>query len=146
MSGSLHLIYSHHRHLGFLILHSATDLIQDSDLGQKYIINHSKIFLGFKEGSGIDISAGNDWESEVPVGKGSAYGFETYFEKVFGKTLFNVNYTYSISDRLFADLNNGNIFPFNLNRNHSLKCSFNYRISQFTEFWLIACLRARRAA
>ncbi|MFZ1458104.1 MAG: TonB-dependent receptor [Saprospiraceae bacterium] len=93
-----------------------------------------KNISSFKEGSGIDISAGNDWESEVPVGKGSAYGFETYFEKVFGKTLFNVNYTYSISDRLFADLNNGNIFPFNLNRNHSLKCSFNYRISQFTEF------------
>lgn len=87
-----------------------------------------------KEGSGIDINTGTDWQSEVPVGSGYAYGFETYLEKVFGKTLFNINYTYSISNRLFPDLNNGNVFPFNLNREHSFKCSFNYRVSQFTEF------------
>ena len=93
-----------------------------------------KNITSFKEGSSIDISAGNDWETEVPVGKGNAYGFETYFEKVFGKTLFNINYTYSVSDRLFSDLNNGSVFPFHLNRNHSFKCSFNYRLTQFTEF------------
>lgn len=93
-----------------------------------------KNITSFKEGSSIDISAGNDWETEVPVGKGNAYGFETYFEKVFGKTLFNINYTYSVSDRLFSDLNNGLVFPFHLNRNHSFKCSFNYRLTQFTEF------------
>lgn len=88
----------------------------------------------FKEGQGLDISDGNDWEAEIPVGEGYAYGFETYIEKVFGATLFNFNYTYSVSDRIFADLNNGQQFPYNLNRNHSFKFSFTYRISQFSEF------------
>ena len=88
----------------------------------------------YKEGGQLDISSGTEWETEIPVGKGYAYGLETYVEKVFGATLFNINYTYSVSDRIFADLNNGNQFPFNLNRNHSVKLSFTYRISQFSEF------------
>ncbi|MBK8625221.1 MAG: TonB-dependent receptor [Saprospiraceae bacterium] len=88
----------------------------------------------FKEGDNIEVRKDVDWATFVPTGNGNAYGFETYFEKVVGKTLFNVNYTYSISDRRFADLNNGNKFPYALNRNHSVKASFNYRISEFSEF------------
>ena len=41
-----------------------------------------------KEGIGLDIGQGTDWESEVPVGDGYAYGLESYIEKVLGKTLF----------------------------------------------------------
>lgn len=89
-----------------------------------------------KEGIGLDIGQGTDWESEVPVGDGYAYGLESYVEKVLGKTLFSLNYTYSISDRRFADLNNGQKFPFGLNRDHSLKFSLTYRLSQFSEFLL----------
>ncbi len=90
----------------------------------------------FNEGGGLDISTGTDWESQIPVGQGYAYGLETYAEKVLGKTLFALNYTYSISDRRFNDLNNGIKFPFGLNRQHSFKLSFTYRISQFSEFLL----------
>ena len=88
----------------------------------------------FKEGGNIEVKKGYEWESLVPIGNGYAYGFETFFEKVVGKTLFGVNYTYSISDRRFADINNGLKFPFALNREHSLKCSFTYRLSEFSEF------------
>jgi outer membrane receptor for ferrienterochelin and colicin len=88
----------------------------------------------YKEGGVSDINNNTEWASNVPVGKGTAYGFESYVEKVLGKTLFNINYTYSISDRYFQNLNNGNSFPFGLNRNHSLKFSFTYRLSSFSEF------------
>ncbi|MBK9736040.1 MAG: TonB-dependent receptor [Saprospiraceae bacterium] len=90
----------------------------------------------FKEGGGLDISEGIDWQSSIPIGNGYAYGFETFVEKVLGNTLFSVNYTYSISDRTYADLNNGLKFPFSLNRSHSFKVSFTHRLSQFSEFLL----------
>jgi CarboxypepD_reg-like domain/TonB-dependent Receptor Plug Domain len=103
-------------------------------LGADVYYKTFKNISSYKEGGGIDISIGNDWETEIPIGEGYAYGFETYIEKVFGATLFNFNYTYSVSDRIFHDLNNGIQFPYNLNRNHSFKASFTYRISQFSEF------------
>jgi hypothetical protein len=96
-----------------------------------------KIFdniTSFREGAGQEINGIIDRQAEIPIGKGNAYGLETYFEKVTGKTLFNINYTYSISDRLFDDLNLGRDFPYGLNRNHSLKTSFTYRLSEFSEF------------
>ena len=90
----------------------------------------------FKEGSNVDINKDEVWEINVPVGNGGAYGIESTIEKVFGKTLFAINYTYSVSDRTFKDLNNGNKFPFALNRTHSFKTSFTYRLSEFSEFLL----------
>lgn len=88
----------------------------------------------FKEGGNLNIDENSDWEHFVPVGSGTAYGVETYVEKVFGKTLLSANYTYSISDRKFDDLNNGIKYPFSFNRNHSLKTSLTYRLSEFSEF------------
>jgi len=88
----------------------------------------------FKEGGGLDINQNVDWENNVPVGIGNAYGMETFFEKVTGKTLFAVNYAYALSDRTFPTINNGQTFPFGFNRDHSIKISFTYRLSQFSEF------------
>jgi hypothetical protein len=88
----------------------------------------------FKEGGNLNIDENSDWEHFVPVGTGVAYGVESFIEKVFGKTLLSINYTYSLSDRTFADLNNGQPFPFSLNRKHSIKTSFTYRLSEFSEF------------
>ena len=88
----------------------------------------------FKEGSGLGINESVDWQSLVPVGKGVAYGIEAYVEKVVGNTLFSTNYTYSISDREYADLNLGRKYNFGLNRRHSVKVSFTHRLSQFSEF------------
>lgn len=88
----------------------------------------------YREGANQDIANNTDWQSEIPVGEGYAYGLEAYAEKSAGKTLFNFNYTYSVSDRKFADLNLGRKFPFALNRTHSFKASFTYRLSDFSEF------------
>ncbi|MBK9257515.1 MAG: TonB-dependent receptor [Saprospiraceae bacterium] len=90
----------------------------------------------FREGGNIDIHQNVNWKGNIPTGKGQAYGVETYFEKVTGNTLFALNYTYSVSNRTFSDLNNGNPFPFNFNRLHSFKSSFTYRFSPFTELVL----------
>ena len=88
----------------------------------------------YPEGANPDINVNTDWETEIPVGDGYAYGLEAYAEKTAGKTLFNFNYTWSVSDRKFNDLNLGRKFPFALNRTHNFKASVTYRLSQFSEF------------
>lgn len=87
-----------------------------------------------REGAFLDVSGKSTWEASTSIGKGQAYGIDTYVEKSFGKTMFNINYSFAISDRIFTTINNGNVFPFDLNRRHSLKTSATYRISEFSEF------------
>jgi hypothetical protein len=89
---------------------------------------------GFKEGEPLDVSAGLNWEESIPEGKGEAYGFEVFYEKTSGKTNILASYTYSISNRLFPDLNVGNSFPFGFNRIHNFKCNIYRKLSEFSEF------------
>jgi CarboxypepD_reg-like domain/TonB-dependent Receptor Plug Domain/Secretin and TonB N terminus short domain len=89
-----------------------------------------------KEGSVFEVTSDQKWENLLPIGTGYAYGLEIYFEKVTGKTLFNLNYSYSISDRVFDDINVGRRFSFDFNRVHNFKAAFTYRISEFSEFLL----------
>lgn len=89
-----------------------------------------------QEGKIFEVTADEKWENLLPIGEGYAYGLEMYFEKVTGKTLFNLNYSYSISDRLFDDINVGKRFSFDYNRVHNFKAAFIYRISEFSEFLL----------
>ncbi len=98
-----------------------------------------KVFDGLsllKEGAVFEVAQDEKWENLLPIGEGYAYGLELYFEKVTGKTLFNLNYSYSISDRVFDDINVGRRFSFDFNRVHSFKAAFTYRISEFSEFLL----------
>lgn len=90
----------------------------------------------FKEGATIEINTNEIWEANVPKGAGYAYGVETSIEKSLGKSLFGLNYTYSISDRKYRDINNGNKFPFELNRTHSIKTHLILRLSNYSEFIL----------
>ncbi|MEM9549236.1 MAG: TonB-dependent receptor [Bacteroidota bacterium] len=91
----------------------------------------------FNEGGITQISATNDWEALLPVGTGSAYGMEVYFDHIIGRTTWNSNYTLAFSDREFADLNaGGNPFPFRFNRRHNLKLGFLHKITDNTEFTL----------
>lgn len=91
----------------------------------------------YNEGGLTKISAENDWEQLLPIGKGKAYGIEVYFDKIIGRTTWNSNYTLAFSDREFADLNRGgNPFPFRYNRRHNIKLGFLHKITINTEFTL----------
>lgn len=109
-------------------------------LGKGYRLGletYYKVFTSLhqqKEGTFLDLSDEFPWESTLSRGKGQAYGIDTYIEKTFGKLLFNANYSFSVSDRLFHEINNGQLFPFDVNRRHSLKTSVTYRMTEFSEF------------
>ncbi len=89
-----------------------------------------------REGAFLDVGGSEPWEASVAVGKGHAYGLDTYLEKNIGKLLFNLNYSYAISNREFGAVNKGEVFAFDLNRRHSFKSIVTYRLSNFSEFLL----------
>ncbi len=97
--------------------------------------------VSFNEGGVIPINSTSEWDSTIPVGKGLAYGIEFTLEKALGQNLWNINYTWSSSNRTFNSLNNGNQFPFRFDRRHQVKFSFIRKLNENAEFscnWLYA--------
>lgn len=91
----------------------------------------------FDEGGFSKISSEVDWESEIPVGTGRAYGLETFLNKIIGRSTWTLNYTLAFSLREFEGLNiNDEPFPFRYNRRHNVKFGLLHKITQQTEFAL----------
>lgn len=90
----------------------------------------------FSEGVTGNISDGVNWEQNIPVGQGTSYGAEVYFNKIIGRTTWNLNYTISTSKHKFPDLNTGEEFPFRFDRRHNVKLGFFHKVSDNTEFLL----------
>jgi len=89
----------------------------------------------FDEGGISTISTTSNWESKIPIGTGKAYGIETNFDKIIGRTTWNLNYTLAFSERDFEGLNpNGESFPFRYNRRHNIKLGVLHKITDNTEF------------
>ncbi len=90
--------------------------------------------IASQEGGIFSIIETRDWEQEVVVGTGEAYGLEFDIRKRLGKVNGWVNYTWSNSTRQFEDLNLGDPFPSSFNRLHSVKMNFLYQINDNAEF------------
>lgn len=75
--------------------------------------------IDYREGASlVDV---NSIESKVGKGgKGLIYGVEFLVQKTVGNTTGWVAYTWSKNTRQFADINNGNPYPFRYDRRHEL--------------------------
>ncbi len=92
--------------------------------------------VAFNEGGLLPVESGTDWDAIVPVGKGNAYGVEVSLDKTLGSNLWYINYTLSVSNRTFSDLNGGRQFPFHYDRRHQLKFIFIRKLNENAEFSL----------
>ncbi len=93
------------------------------------------------EGGFLSIQNGQNWERDLPVGRGRAYGFELELEKRAGKFKGWINYTLSKSERTFEELNDGISFSSRNDRRHSLKMNGIYQVNENLELsasWQIA--------
>lgn len=111
------------------------------DFGLDVYYKNMNHLTSFKEGEPVEINDITNWTDAVPAGTGEAYGVELYFEKYLGKTNIHSSYSYSVSNRTFADLNVGNPFPFSFNRQHTFKLNVYRKLSDFSEFsmnWIFA--------
>lgn len=88
----------------------------------------------YPEGGVFSILDDGDWESELPIGKGKAYGGELSFKKNFGKFSGWCNYTLAWSKRKFNQVNLGREFFARYDRRHNFKMVAVYRINERTEF------------
>jgi len=70
------------------------------------------------------------WYEKTTQGHGSSRGIEISIEKQAGKLTGSINYTLSKADRKYADLNNGQAFPFRYDRLHDFNISANYQLSK----------------
>lgn len=87
-----------------------------------YIKEQSNI-LEFKEGANI-VFAANNWENEVTSGFGKIRGWENLIKYNDKKVTFWISYSLSKSDRAFAQINDGEIFPYKYDRRHQIAVAF----------------------
>lgn len=90
--------------------------------------------LEYKDGKMAFTSAAN-WEENVEMGEGRAYGAEFYVQKTTGKTTGTASYTLAWANRRFKDgtINNGNWFPFVYDRRHNVTLSLIQKLGKRVE-------------
>ena len=89
--------------------------------------------IEYKDGASF-MGANTEWEDKVDMGKGWSYGGEVFFEKRLGKLTGWVGYTLSWSNRQFANINEGEIFPYKYDRRHDISVVLNYPINDKWDF------------
>lgn len=68
-------------------------------------------------------------EDHIYLGKGKSYGAEFFLKKKKGQFTGYLSYTLSRSERTFAEINEGQTFPFKYDRTHDLTLVSDYKLS-----------------
>ncbi|WP_075602301.1 TonB-dependent receptor [Saccharicrinis aurantiacus] len=89
--------------------------------------------IEYKEGASFFGSSIN-WEEKVESGDGKAYGVEFLLKKERGKSTGWLGYTWSRSERLFDNLNNGEWFPARYDRTHDISAVYSCKVSDKFDF------------
>ncbi|MES2837051.1 MAG: TonB-dependent receptor plug domain-containing protein [Bacteroidota bacterium] len=87
-----------------------------------------KDIIDYLDGANF-IGGSNDWEKKVAQGKGWSYGAEFLLQKKKGKYTGWIGYTLSWTNRQFAEINNGEIYPYKYDRRHDISVVNVYKIS-----------------
>jgi len=84
--------------------------------------------VAYAEGSQPDDNIRNNVDNNLVFGSGTSYGMELFVKRKRGVWTGWLGYTWSKTDRLFADLNNGNPFPARYDRRHDLSAILEWTI------------------
>lgn len=85
--------------------------------------------IEYKEGASF-FGSNQNWESLVEVGSGYSYGLEVLLEKRTGKTTGWIGYTLSWTNRQFANINNGEEFPYRYDRRHDISFVLTHKFNE----------------
>ena len=77
--------------------------------------------IEFREGADFVGTTDDHYETKITSGQGWAYGAELFVQKKTGRTTGWLGYTLAWSNRRFADLNQGETYPYKYDRRHDLK-------------------------
>lgn len=82
----------------------------------------------FNEGAAFLSGRDRNWENNVSVGEGEAYGSELMFRKENARLSWMLSYTLSWSNQRFDDINRGRWFPFKYDRRHDFSALIDYKL------------------
>ncbi len=96
--------------------------------------------LVYFKGNTLEDVNKNNWQNEIALGKGRAYGLEVLAKVERGRIGGWFSYTYGRSNRQFNEernkVNNGKQFPIRLDRRHNINLQFIHKISKKWDFSL----------
>jgi hypothetical protein len=87
--------------------------------------------IEFKPGAQLLLN--QNLENEMIFGKGRAYGIEILLQKKYGRLTGWVGYTLSRAERKFAEMNDGQAFPYKYDRTHDISLVASYKINKHWE-------------
>jgi hypothetical protein len=80
---------------------------------------YMKNIIDYLDGANF-IGGAKDWEKKVDQGRGTSYGAEFFIQKKKGIYSGWIGYTLSWTDRQFANINFGNVYPYKYDRRHDI--------------------------
>lgn len=96
--------------------------------------------IEYKDGASY-LSANQNWQNKVEVGKGNSYGAEVFVQKKIGEVSGWIGYTLSWTNRQFDNINGGNWYPYRYDRRHDIKIAGTWRLTKRLELgtaWVFA--------
>lgn len=86
--------------------------------------------IEYKEGALPSDNVNDNTDNLLTFGRGWSYGAEFYVKRAIGRLTGWVGYTWSKTERLFEDLNNGEKFPAKYDRRHDLSVVVSYKLGE----------------
>jgi hypothetical protein len=106
---------------------------EDFELSLETYYKPMQNLVEFREGADFIGTTDDNYESKITSGRGWAYGAELFLQKKTGRTTGWIGYTLAWSTRRFAELNQGQLFPYKYDRRNDLKLvvihEFNNRLT-----------------
>ena len=90
--------------------------------------------IEYKEGVFPEDNTNTSQEGSFTFGSGKSKGVEVFIKKVKGKSTGWIGYTYSKTDRIFEELNDGLEYPAKYDRTHDLSVTFSHKINSKLTF------------
>ena len=85
--------------------------------------------IEYMEGALPGDNVNDNTDNLLVFGEGWSYGVELFVKKAMGQFTGWIGYTWAKSDRLFPDLNSGNMFPAKYDRRHDLSIVGTYKLN-----------------
>ena len=89
----------------------------------------------YRENARPEDNVGVNIDQNLVTGSGTSYGVENFLKRRYGRLTGWVGYTWSKTDRQFAQLNRGLAFPAKFDRRHDLSLVLDFRVS---DRWTVA--------
>jgi hypothetical protein len=102
--------------------------------------------IEYKDGYQPDDGVKDNPDAGFVSGSGEAYGAEFFVKKKYGSFTGWIGYTLAWTNRTFADLNNGNMFPAKYDRRHDLSIVTTYELNKKWTFSAIFIYATGNAA